>query len=67
MHGLQALPNRIEQMLSQTSVLSSWQSASISTMLFLGRGDQYPIAMEGALKLKEISYIHAGSFRGGRA
>lgn len=32
-HGLQALPNRIEQMLSQTSVLSSWQSASlISTM-----------------------------------
>src|SRR5690606_40931576 len=27
--------------------------------LFLGRGDQYPIAMEGALKLKEISYIHA--------
>ena len=35
--------------------------------LFLGRGDQYPIAMEGALKLKEISYIHAEAWRGGRA
>jgi len=33
--------------------------------LFLGRGDQYPIAMEGALKLKEISYIHAESYAAG--
>ena len=33
--------------------------------LFLGRGDQYPIAMEGALKLKEISYIHAEAYASG--
>lgn len=33
--------------------------------LFLGRGSQYPIAMEGALKLKEISYIHAESYAAG--
>ncbi|MGB1311477.1 MAG: SIS domain-containing protein, partial [Leucothrix sp.] len=33
--------------------------------LFLGRGDLYPIAMEGALKLKEISYIHAEAYPAG--
>jgi glucosamine--fructose-6-phosphate aminotransferase (isomerizing) len=33
--------------------------------LFLGRGDQYPVAMEGALKLKEISYIHAEAYAAG--
>lgn len=33
--------------------------------LFLGRGDPYPIAMEGALKLKEISYIHAEAYAAG--
>ena len=33
--------------------------------MFLGRGDQYPIAMEGALKLKEISYIHAEAYAAG--
>src|SRR5207245_8952954 len=33
--------------------------------LYLGRGVQYPIALEGALKLKEISYIHAEGYAGG--
>jgi glutamine---fructose-6-phosphate transaminase (isomerizing) len=33
--------------------------------LFLGRGAMYPIAMEGALKLKEISYIHAEAYAAG--
>jgi glucosamine--fructose-6-phosphate aminotransferase (isomerizing) len=33
--------------------------------LFLGRGAQYPVAMEGALKLKEISYIHAEAYPAG--
>jgi len=33
--------------------------------LFLGRGEQYPVAMEGALKLKEISYIHAEAYPAG--
>ena len=39
--------------------------ADKSHSLFLGRGDQYPIAMEGALKLKEISYIHAEAYAAG--
>ena len=34
-------------------------------MLYLGRGPQFPIALEGALKLKEISYIHAEGFAAG--
>ena len=34
-------------------------------MLYLGRGMQYPIALEGALKLKEISYIHAEGYAAG--
>ena len=34
--------------------------------LFLGRGNNYPIALEGALKLKEISYIHAEGYAVGR-
>lgn len=33
--------------------------------MFLGRGEYYPIAMEGALKLKEISYIHAEAYAAG--
>ena len=33
--------------------------------IFLGRGEHYPIAMEGALKLKEISYIHAEAYPAG--
>jgi glucosamine--fructose-6-phosphate aminotransferase (isomerizing) len=41
------------------------QFANKQHSLFLGRGDQYPIAMEGALKLKEISYIHAEAYAAG--
>jgi glucosamine--fructose-6-phosphate aminotransferase (isomerizing) len=37
----------------------------VSDFLFLGRGNQYPIALEGALKLKEISYIHAEGYPAG--
>jgi glucosamine--fructose-6-phosphate aminotransferase (isomerizing) len=36
-----------------------------TSCLFLGRGDEWPIAMEGALKLKEISYIHAEAYAAG--
>ncbi|MFH1263603.1 MAG: glutamine--fructose-6-phosphate transaminase (isomerizing) [Pseudomonadota bacterium] len=38
---------------------------NVSHFLFLGRGSSYPIALEGALKLKEISYIHAEGYAGG--
>ena len=67
MHGLQALPNRIEQMLSQDKRIEQLAErfSDKHHALFLGRGDQYPIAMEGALKLKEISYIHAEAYAAG--
>lgn len=41
------------------------QFADKNNALFLGRGEQYPVAMEGALKLKEISYIHAEAYAAG--
>ncbi|MFT8210514.1 MAG: glutamine--fructose-6-phosphate transaminase (isomerizing) [Symbiopectobacterium sp.] len=66
-HGLQALPARIEQMLLQDKLIESLAEGFSDKhhALFLGRGDQYPIAMEGALKLKEISYIHAEAYAAG--
>ncbi|WP_455863646.1 glutamine--fructose-6-phosphate transaminase (isomerizing) [Pantoea agglomerans] len=66
-HGLQALPARIEQMLSQDKLIETLAEdfSDKHHALFLGRGDQYPIAMEGALKLKEISYIHAEAYAAG--
>ena len=66
-HGLQALPSRIEQMLSQDKRIEQLAEdfSDKHHALFLGRGDQYPIAMEGALKLKEISYIHAEAYAAG--
>ncbi|MBS0848041.1 glutamine--fructose-6-phosphate transaminase (isomerizing) [Citrobacter sp. JGM124] len=66
-HGLQALPSRIDQMLSQDKRIEALAEhfSDKHHALFLGRGDQYPIAMEGALKLKEISYIHAEAYAAG--
>jgi len=66
-HGLQSLPSRIEQMLSQDKRIEEFAEnfSDKHHALFLGRGDQYPIAMEGALKLKEISYIHAEAYAAG--
>lgn len=62
-----ALPGKVEQVLQlneQISILAE-QFAEKQHALFLGRGTQYPIAMEGALKLKEISYIHAEAYPAG--
>lgn len=66
-HALQALPNRIDQMLSLDRSIEALAEDFLDKhhALFLGRGDQYPIAMEGALKLKEISYIHAEAYAAG--
>ncbi|UDG80241.1 glutamine--fructose-6-phosphate transaminase (isomerizing) [Candidatus Steffania adelgidicola] len=66
-HALQGLPNRIEQLLSlnkRIQILAKGFSNK-QHALFLGRGILYPIAMEGALKLKEISYIHAEAYAAG--
>jgi glucosamine--fructose-6-phosphate aminotransferase (isomerizing) len=62
-----SLPKKIEQVLKlddEIRVLSE-QFAEKEHSLFLGRGTHYPIAMEGALKLKEISYIHAEAYPAG--
>lgn len=61
LHGLLDMPEQIKYVLSQSDKIK--QMADIFTyarnFLYLGRGCNYPTAMEGALKLKEISYIHA--------
>jgi len=64
---LQKLPRVVEQSLSLADEIEALAEdfADKQHALFLGRGDQYPIAMEGALKLKEISYIHAEAYAAG--
>lgn len=65
---LAALPEKIARVLSEeqdhVTQLASWM-ADTRSVLFLGRHVGYPIALEGALKLKEISYIHAEGFAAG--
>ncbi|HOK96925.1 MAG TPA: glutamine--fructose-6-phosphate transaminase (isomerizing), partial [Anaerohalosphaeraceae bacterium] len=55
------IPQKIKRILTQSDHIRSIAQANISkeNWLFLGRGFNYPVALEGALKLKEISYIHA--------
>lgn len=65
--ALRSLPSKLEETLElapQIEALAT-EFADKHHALFLGRGDQYPIAMEGALKLKEISYIHAEAYAAG--
>lgn len=61
------LPNSIETNLAKTADIEHIAKAiaPASDVLFLGRGRNYPIALEGALKLKEISYIHAEAYASG--
>ena len=61
------LPGRIESVLGLNAQIEqlSQMFADKHHALFLGRGTQYPVAMEGALKLKEISYIHAEAYPAG--
>ena len=65
--ALMTLPNKLEEVLALASSIEDLAEdfADKHHALFLGRGDQYPIAMEGALKLKEISYIHAEAYAAG--
>ncbi|MBA86414.1 glutamine--fructose-6-phosphate transaminase (isomerizing) [Thalassobius sp. S69A] len=64
---LRALPNTLNHALDQDAAIarSARQLAEASDVLFLGRGLMYPLALEGALKLKEISYIHAEAYASG--
>jgi len=61
MRALNEIPDQIEQILEQSNKIKDLVDRVVDydNWLFLGRGYQYPIALEGALKLKEISYIHA--------
>jgi glucosamine--fructose-6-phosphate aminotransferase (isomerizing) len=64
---LQKLPHLCERTLGMNPEIEALASLFInkSHALFLGRGTQYPVALEGALKLKEISYIHAEGYPAG--
>ena len=65
--ALRQLPNKIQQVLKLEDQVAQWAErfAEKHHALFLGRGMHYPIAMEGALKLQEISYIHADAYPAG--
>jgi glucosamine--fructose-6-phosphate aminotransferase (isomerizing) len=65
--GLRQLPAGIEGLLAMDAQIEQLAEhfQEREHALFLGRGDQYPVAMEGALKLKEISYIHAEAYPAG--
>ncbi|MGD8784337.1 MAG: glutamine--fructose-6-phosphate transaminase (isomerizing) [Thioalkalispiraceae bacterium] len=64
---LKSLPSKIEKVLEMDESIKALAQnfADKHNALFLGRGLHYPIAMEGALKLKEISYIHAEAYAAG--
>jgi glucosamine--fructose-6-phosphate aminotransferase (isomerizing) len=67
MHELGAIPHKIEKILKKEKQIErlAHKYANAQDFLFLGRGVHYPIALEGALKLKEISYIHAEGYPAG--
>ncbi|WBX95202.1 glutamine--fructose-6-phosphate transaminase (isomerizing) [Pseudoxanthomonas mexicana] len=64
---LRHLPGSVQHALNLEPQIAAWAErfAPKSDALFLGRGLHYPIALEGALKLKEISYIHAEAYPAG--
>ncbi|TDK23220.1 glutamine--fructose-6-phosphate transaminase (isomerizing) [Luteimonas aestuarii] len=67
MDDLRHLPGSVQHALNLEPQIASWAEkfAPKQHALFLGRGVHYPIALEGALKLKEISYIHAEAYPAG--
>ena len=64
---LRQLPGSVQHALNLEPQIAAWAQkfAKKSSALFLGRGIHYPIALEGALKLKEITYIHAEAYPAG--
>jgi len=67
LEALRQLPGWMEQMIRQEAAVMpiAKRCAAARDVLFLGRGAQFPVALEGALKLKEISYIHAEGYAAG--
>ncbi|HXQ40655.1 MAG TPA: glutamine--fructose-6-phosphate transaminase (isomerizing) [Candidatus Udaeobacter sp.] len=66
-HALSEVPARLSEILASEAKIHSVAAeiAEARDVLFLGRGSTYPIALEGALKLKELSYIHAEGYAAG--
>ncbi|WP_372661331.1 glutamine--fructose-6-phosphate transaminase (isomerizing) [Cohnella sp.] len=65
--AMESLPDQVQQILAQAEVLKE-VAESIShhsSLFFIGRGIDYAVAMEGSLKLKEISYIHSEAYAAG--
>jgi glucosamine--fructose-6-phosphate aminotransferase (isomerizing) len=62
--ALQAIPGQIQEILAQNDLIRevARQYVDHRNFLYLGRGFNYPVALEGALKLKEISYVHAEGY-----
>jgi len=67
LHALRHLPAALLHILNAEEQFKAWAARFVNKhhALFLGRGIHYPIALEGALKLKEISYIHAEAYAAG--
>ncbi len=63
-HAMEALPDQIQDILDRASEIEKIAEAfsDATNFLYLGRGYNFPVALEGALKLKEISYIHAEGY-----
>ena len=61
---LEAIPSKVEKMLQSDEQIKCLAKLfkDASNFLYLGRGYNFPVALEGALKLKEISYIHAEGY-----
>ena len=64
LNALEAIPGKVEKVLKQNEKIRFIASEikDVSNSLYLGRGYNFPVALEGALKLKEISYIHAEGY-----
>jgi glucosamine--fructose-6-phosphate aminotransferase (isomerizing) len=62
--GLETIPDKIQQIVSRSAEVKriAEQLAHHNNFIYLGRGYHFPVALEGALKLKEISYIHAEGY-----
>ena len=63
-HELEGIPEKVEKALNNDGIINliSQEFRDATNFLYLGRGYNFPVALEGALKLKEISYIHAEGY-----
>ncbi|AWB81300.1 glutamine--fructose-6-phosphate transaminase (isomerizing) [Corynebacterium yudongzhengii] len=66
-NALEEIPDKVQQVLDTREDIAAVSRAlgAVRTMLFLGRGVGFPVSLEGALKLKELAYIHAEGFAAG--